>query len=783
MLGAILHLGALAVRADTSWRFCYGLQDPADLPLISEFGLNTLYLELEPQDAIALQPKRELIRAAHSAGLRVIVALPTLLTPAFRVSPDEERYVSSVRETIASIVSQLKDEPGVSAWATASALERRLDFSDEDFRAYLQRGYPSLDDLNAQWGSHLRIWSMVTRAAAREGDEGLPCKVGPASVDVANYQAEAYRRVMALWLQAIRECDHARPVLTGRVTLYRSLLSIPEGYDTICVSMPPDVLEPDLQAHNPQALDIARHGGKFRALPVLRMPSNASPIYASGGVREWAQQAALHGAVGYGLEDWQLLSYVYAIEQRRSPRSQFLLNALRDAAKIDFDLKPEPTTAIIYSPYASGFEVTQQPVYGYLAGYLPGEPSGLIYALRLGTAYGVVDVLSVADLRDVELSRYGCVLAPACLDLPAPQAGQLEDYVRLGGAFVADLGLGMVQTRSWTQLTDALRQALGLVAVGELKERLGDLTAAEGLPALAPWPRGLRANGVFSPRQSETAPANERRSYSVSGWVGEAQLVEDAGPVATMSVRFDKDKHPLFAGLVGQQHGSGIALYATHPLWQYWPLADPLSEVLHGRLMARRASYQLVTPGLLPSTVFCSGGRDEVGLYNRTKLATLAQVWAYEAGGRAYTNAAANFTAAPALEGLKPGSALLVAYVPAEQSIRLQRVGLIVQPHADDVTVLMRGYASEQVSFDLAGAGGVVREVRDQLQLQGGQPVAVRLILTAGAYPVAPLSRHQVTVHTRAHDTQTVLTASPAGELDLSDVYRNSTITITPAVP
>jgi hypothetical protein len=780
LLGVALCLAIPCASAGATWRFCYGLQDPSDLPLILQFGLNTLYLELTPEDALDVPGELALVREAKAAGLQVVVGLPTLLPTSFRVSPYDARYCAAARETISSLVDKLKDEPGVTAWATESALERRLSYSDGDFQVYLQRGYPSLDALNAKWGSQHRVWSLVTMEAARQQDEKAPNRVGPASVDLANYQADAFRRVMTLWLDAIRAQDARRPVLTGRVTLYRSLVSIPEGYDTVCVSMPPDVLEPDLVAHNPQSLDLARRGGKFHVLPVLRVPSNASAVYSSGGMAQWAEHAALHGASGYALENWELLSRMYAIERRISEPRQFLLTALRHASQVGFGLTPEPTVAVLYSPYASGFDVTRQPVYGYLLDYLAGEPSGLIGALRLGTRYGVVDYLTVTDLRTTELDRYGCVLAPACLDLSMPQANQLAEYVHNGGALLADLGLGSYQTGSWGQLPQVLQNAFGIVAFGEIKERLGDLTTAQGLRVLSPWPRGAQAHGTFSPASGETAPANQRRGYSVSGWVGEAQLQDSAGPVATLSVRFDKDKRPIFSGLVGQEFGSGVALFATHPLWQYWPLGDGLSLMLHGKLMARRATHELVQPGLLQAEPYFSAGNGEAQVFNPERKTSLAQVWAYEAASHAYARAAANFTAAPGLEGLKPGTALLTVVAPAGGSVRAKRSGLLVQPRVDDVTVVVLTDTPEQLSFDIAGAGAMVQLDRGRIRLQGGQAVGVRLIISSGTYPVAPLSRHQAVVSTRGRKTQTVLTASPEGELDLSDVYRSSTVTLVP---
>jgi len=762
------------------FRFCYGLDDPSALPILKSLGLDTLYLHLQPGEAMDLQAVRAAVREAHLQGIKVIVELPTCLTGAYRVSPYDERYTGTVRELIQAFVSQLRDEPGLTAWATGSTLERYLTFSDADFRGYLQAGEASLDALNARWGSHLPTWPSVTLTQARTLEDQAPYKIGRAMVDVADYEADAYHRVMDQWLRAIRQVDAARPVLTGRVTLYRSLVSIPNGYDVVCVNMPPEILENDLMAHNPQALDIARRGGKFQVLPVFRVPDNSSPAYADGSLRNWMHHAALHGAVGFGLEDWPMLAPLYEIEQRSVERGRRLTNAIRDAATIPCMLQLRANVAIITSPYASGFDVTRQPVYGYIVDYLPGEPSNLAYDLRLGTRYGVVDYLSVADLQERELASYSCVLAPACLSLPPPQAGQLEEYVRQGGCLVADLGLGAYQTGSWTQVPEVLQQAFGILGLANARERVGDLTAAEGLRALAPWPRGVKAQGLFSPRQGDTAPATQRRSYPVSGWVAEALLTGNASPLATVSARFDEDKRAWFSGVIGRQHGAGIAVFATHPLWQYWPLADGLSQLLHTRLFGRRAGYELVQNGLLQSGPFFGGGDQGAAVYNPGRLPVLAELWAYGARSHAFAGCASQFTAAPGTEGLAPGTAHLLAQAPPAQTQQLAHTPLVVQPFAGEATVLMQEYAPQQVVFEIAGTGCVVRPMARGLDLRGGEPVSVRLILAHGRYPVAAGSRHVVEVKTRGRTRRVTATAGPQGELDLSDTYAGSTITVRP---
>lgn len=764
--------------------FCYGLERGGPPGLPQELGLNTLYVDLLPGDLLDLQPCRNLIHTAQRNGLKVIIGLPTCLTAQYRVSPYDEHYCATVRELIASVVGRLKDEPGVSAWGTGHALEKTLSYTDADFRLYLQSLYPSLEALNTSWGAQLATWPQVMMALARELDAKLPFRVGRASVDLADYNRQAYHDTMALWLAAIREADPRRPVLTGRVTLYRSLAAIPDGYAIVCTSFPPDVVEEDLLTHNAQALDLARRGGKFHVLPVLRIPSNASPAYGDGSMRTWIQQAALHGAVGFGLEDWPLLSEVYQVEQRVPARQRRLLGAIAAARTVQFGFEPRPTAAVVFSPYAEGVEVTGQPLYGYMREYLPGEPSGLMQALRLGTCYGLVDYLTVDDLGGADLRQYGALLLPACLKVPRAAELLLDDYIGRGGAVMADLGAGFYESGSWLQPPAALMEAAGLLQLGNLKERAGDLTTAAVIPAGLPQlPRGMKSTGSFGGGSGATGTATRRRPYTFAGPTAEALLAQSAAPLATASVRFDEQKRPIFSGLVGRCAGSGLALFATHPLWQYWPLEEPLSLALHGALLRRGAAYELLGDDLLSGNPCFAGGSTEVALLNAGRQPLSAQLWAYAAGGHAYAGAISSFTATPLQEGLPAGSALLVAALPAETLTRLPRSALLVQPYTAEATVALDQYGPGQVVFRVSGAGATVGGSPGRgLTLHGGGSVEVRLVLGSGAYPVAPRSRHLVVTRTRGgRELRETLTANERGELDLSGTCRQETVTVTPA--
>lgn len=776
-------LGAWAApRALGSFTFCYGLERGGDPQVCQKLGLNTLYIDLLPADLVDLQPCREMIRSAHALGLQVIVGIPTCLAPPYRVSPYDAKYVGGVSEVIQAVVEALKGEPGLTAWATGHSLEKSISYTDADFRQYLQEGYPNLEAVNASWGSRFPTWPSVTMKDAPEADAKLPFKVGRASIDVADYQARAYHDVMDLWQRQLHACDSQHPLFTGRVTLYRSLVSIPDGYDVVCLSLPPDVVESDLVAHNVQALDLARRGGKFRVLQVLRVPAIGSQPYNDEEMRPWVQQAALHGSVGFGLEDWALLSDVYDAESRMPPRARRLTNGLIACRTLPFDFVPRPTSAIVFSPYAAGVEVTGQPLYGYAHGYLPGEPSNLVWALRMGTRYGLVDYLSPDDLEQTDLSRYGAALVPACLKLSKRQQSALLEFADRGGAMVADLGLGMYETGAWDRLPDLLQRPFGVEQLGNLADRAADLTVSTPLPGLQ-LPHGLRSVGTFSPGGGKTGAATERRSFTIGGPMADVKLVDGAVPVATAGLRFDKDKRPLFTGLVGNRAGNGLALFATHALWQYWPLADPLSVVFHGALLSRRARYELAQPGLLAGTMQMAGGDQDLCLLNLDKQSASAQVWAYAANSHAYSGAINTFSARPLEQGLPSGTASVVAAVPGFGLLHLLETGLSVQPYADDATVTVREYSPQRVLFTVSGPGASVSGSPGRgLEVNSGANVSVRLILSGGVYPVAPRSRHQVTLRTRGGQESTeVLTASERGELDLSGVYRQNTLTVTSA--
>jgi hypothetical protein len=174
---------------------------------------------------------------------------------------------------------------------------------------------------------------------------------------------------------------------------------------------------------------------------------------------------------------------------------------------------------------------------------------------------------------------------------------------------MADLGLGMYETGSWIALPDPWTAVFGLRGLGNLADKAGDLRVGAPVPGLPSLTRGMVSRGTFqSARREGTAPATSRHSYAVAGSVAEAQVTAGAIAFAPLAVRLDEQKRPIFAGLFANHFGAGLGVFATHSLWQYWPLDDDLSQALHGDLFARRARFALAQPGLLQRQLHFSGG-------------------------------------------------------------------------------------------------------------------------------------------------------------------------------
>lgn len=785
--------GGTAADADRPgpWVFIYGLQGAGAAETARSLGCNTLYFDLPEDTPLHLDEARALIREATEQGLQVIVGLRTKLAGDYRISARDPAYVAAVGEWVRTVVTGLKDTPGIAAWATDHYLERDISLTEKDFRAFLLERYGSIEALNASWGTQYSTIEAITRARARELDDDQVHGVGRPSVDLAEFERRAFHDVMAMWAAQVRSADLDTPLMTGRISLYRSLTAIPAAYDIVQVYFPPDVLEPDTLTHNVHGVEIARRGGRFEVIPWLRVPLPPSEAYTQMALTRWILEAGLHGAVGVGLDDYKRMSSQQAVLNNTVYQLSTALGQAPFAENA-----PEPCAAVIYEPYAGGHLFAGTPGYGYIVDYQDNDFAELAFNYRLGTVLGGLDYLLPEDLPPTDLSRYSVIFAPACLSLPPEVVNVLRDWVEAGGALFADLGAGMYEAGSWVPQLGPLARLMGLTGAIEPADRFGDFRVGVTHPALPSVAVGMEAHGTFVPgraqslsmghfsRYSYEGPASAMKGYAFEGPSWFVSVRGDTVPLATQSVRYDEQGHPCFLGLTVATAGQGLALFAPFACWSYWPPQDPLHAAVHGDLMARRARYRLVSEALIDLGIGLASSQDAVHLLSRTGVSA-ARVLAGAADHRVYLGATCTFSAtARTPEGRRSGTVLLdIELVPGGMA-HCEAIPVRLRPESGRACARVSVYAPALIALDVGGDGAQWGQARRDgpVGFYGGRPTRVRVTVDDGLYAVAAGSQHLVSFTEGREQAQTMtVTADHRGRLDFWLTVTGGRVTITPA--
>ncbi len=773
--------------------FVHGLQGEGAAETARSIGCNTLYLDLPLDAPDHLDEFRAQIAEAAAADLQVIVGLPTKLAATYPISARDPVYPDALRAWVQAVVGGLAGAPGIAAWATDHYLERDLSLTDADFRDFVLKRYGSLEGVNAQWGSELRPSDELTRAAADALDADEAYGVGRPSVDLAEYQRLAFHDVLALWAEAIRAVDTQTPLMTGCVSLYRSLSAIPDSYAIVQVHMPPDILEPDLMTHNVQAVAMARRGGRFEVIPWLRVPLPPSEAYTKSALCRWIMEAGLRGAVGVGLEDWGRMTdrdFVYSSTVHQ------VLAALQQGPFTGDP--PRPPAAVLYQPYAAGHLFQGTPAWGYIGELNTNDVAEPACNYRLGTVFGGLDYLCLQDLADAPLDAYSVILMPSCLSLPPEVVSILRGYTEGGGVLFADLGAGLYQARSWNPADGPMAAQFGLVSALEPAERFGDFRVGETHPDLPSVQVGMEAHGTFVPgrpqsmslghqsRYTYEGPATAMKSYAFCGLSWFVSVGPGAVPLATQSVRFDADGRPHFLGLTVAPLGSGLSIFAPFPCWAYWPPQDALHAAVHGDLMARRARYRLVGPDFADPGIGMEASEEAVHLLSRGGQER-AQVLAAVADHRVYLGATCTFDAtARAQDGRRSGAVLLdVAMTPGGMA-HCSAIPVRIRPEVGDAHARPLVYGPGLIALEVGGNGAQWGRPRRNLpeSFHGGMPTHLRVTVDDGLYPVEPGSTHQITLQEgrESEDTENV-TADHRGRLDFWVTVTGGRLSITPAAP
>ena len=789
LLAAPLRAAPARPLPGAPYTWIYDVCDRASLPRAKAIGVNTIFLSL-PEDITAevLQEARDIAQACADLELRVVVGLPTTLSQGYRTALDNPRYVEAVAAYVHDVVPQLRDEPAVIGWATGDYLEKYLMPSDEGFRQYLVHKYGSLEGVSEVWQTNLSSVATVTQQNALSLDDRQAFGVGLPSVDLADYQAAQYRETMTLWARLIREASGGKGLLfTGRVTLYRSLPLIPEEYDVIVTSMPPELLERDWETHNVHSIDIARRGGRRHVMPCLRIPQPPDTedlnvdksdirdyLYYENKLYDWMIEAAMHGACGLSFE-----AEPGVLDQAPIQR-QLQKNLRRIADEPALLSHPRGAAAILYEPYADGFSALNVPVYGYVSGLSDREPSDLLNVFKRGTRYGPLDTLTLEDLPGADLSQYGVIFAPMALDLPETAQGKLAEYVLQGGALVADIGAGFVQTGSWQALPPRLAGLFGVARLVEVRNVAGNLTVSRPSPALPSVPGGAKTTGDF--RGGAVSERLSAGPCAIHGWTAFAVPDSQAIPFARLAMGLAADKKPTFAGVVSRTVGTGVAFYATHRLWASWLPKHALFNEFHSDLWQRRAAVELLGGSFVTTRVELAENEDgSVTLYNPGDLRRL-QLALYSAEHRLFSGCVCQFSAALTdAAGLRTGGVLVTVDAPRHASVKLIPVPVEIRPHAGVATASLDEYGKQAIRVTIAGAQSIPSGRPGEVAPSRGQPQPVRLTIRSGEYAIAPGSRHVLTaMHLGGNSEERELTADNRGRLIVDLQVERTQIEVRP---
>ena len=318
-----------------------------------------------------------------------------------------------------------------------------------------------------------------------------------------------------------------------------------------------------------------------------------------------------------------------------------------------------------------------------------------------------------------------------------------------------------------------------------LQQEVGDFSFGAGSPHFPSLPPPLQSQGSFrlSEHLKQGTPA-QRRAYTFGGPVAHVTLAPGAVPLGVGSRLPAEDSGYTYSGIVLNEYGLGLALFATTRLWANWLVTDPVFQAFHNDLWARRAAYELHQPGLFIGDIEICGSGDSCYLLNTGRYTTLVEFSALQADDRIYAGGFCRFSTDERLpSGRRTGRvAITVPVEPLHLTSAVARP-IRIKPHYDDASAVLLKYQSDLVELEIAGAGAGLRGSRSTgWQLGYGASTPVRITVETGLYPVAAVSRHQVEIDYDFQPTRRqVLQADHSGRLRIDISGRRARVRIVPA--
>ncbi len=740
----------------------YGLDDVRDVARYADAGFNCAYIEVsDEQFKLSRRWLKSLLDACAKHKLPAIVGFKPLTDQRGNTVPASPRdldYRRAAQDLILDVVDYIGDHPALAAWATPRSLEKHISYTEDDFREFLAAQYGDLQALARAWDTEFALWRQVTFAKARAVDDLKYLGVGRSTLDIAQYQATSLRETIDLWASTLNRVDGRHPVFAGEQRLYRSLACLPPSVAGVFVGIYPGEAEPDPLAQNVHAVDIARHGGRYRVIFGLGLARELD----EGKLKRWALEALLHGAKGIAFRNWRDLAGQPALARALAET----LDKARRSGLAEF--QPAPSVAVLYEPFAEGLVLPDgTPAYGFLRQFCRGEPNGLMYALRLGHRYGQVDYVMPGELAPA-IDRYGTIFALQTVDLPEAVAQAILGYVSRGGVFVGDLGLGMYESGTVSLFTPTLRRLLGILRIARVMTTSQNMFVRAQLPPFLSIPVGART--VSGPR-----------GFAFDGPVGYAQLTMGARPWGQLSVARLGDGTLVQAGISINRIGAGYAVFCTARLFATWGPSDPLWERFMDDLLRRRALVVNVgQKRLLAEDVAVAAGADgSIAALNRGEWQAELTLLAQGPPGTLRTRC---WTALGQSGPGSPAQATLRALVPPLSVVYMRAVP--VQLSGEPCLARVRRYDEKTIELELRGPEAELKPQGEELIAGPARAVSETITVRSGKYQLKPDSAHEVLVLRAGENTELArltVKANKQGEIAIRGAFRDAIVRISPA--
>lgn len=694
--------------------FALGVQEINELEEYKKWGFNSIWVDIFYQDP-RLDKKESLIKEAVKQELIPIVCLHLEQKELGSLSPLNKEYREKTTGWIREIAGRLRDTPQL-VWALGYDPFEAIEYSESDFLSYLLSWYGSFPTLSQAWGTEVNYPSDITlglvEKLSADREKEIPrYGISRASLDLAIYKWWSLRDLFNLWLGAIKGVDNDKRhwVITGMLKDYKSIISVPHGYDGITTALYPDELENDFLTHNPHGIAIARRGGLFSPIAVFRLFKEGEFRTTPFLLKQWINSAYLQGAVGIGLDNWTILKEIPDLKE--AIRNSFLKQPLQ----------PDNKIAILYEPFLEGYNLNGRGLYGFLKTLLLNQPSDLFFALKIGCKYGGIDFLGVEDLDKVNIFRYKVILAPSAFYIPPNAKELLQSFILFGGILVADFGFDCYESGLLANLSDFVKNNFGVDGVFTITKGRGNFRINLEHPLFP----------LLKKKQESDGNAG---GYAVDGCIGFVYVGAKTDILAVLGSLVGAGGRTAVAGIMLRKVGLGYAIYATFPLWRNWLPYNKLFNEFHECIFSWGAEWWLVDDFL------SSAGRivilkNGIALSNLlpTKTALILRM-----------PSQVFYEGCTTLPDKDRGFQIYVPLDEGELKILSNPLPLVVEPNF--LLLQIGKYSPDKVELKVWGRGGQAIAVGNQT---GVIPIFTTpgvITLLSGVYKIEKHSSHKVTI-------------------------------------